>query len=320
VNHIFYLCLILISIEVLFGQEITWQGEGVSWAMACNFVGNDLSSAQVSGDKCGSKCLETKGCTHFVWNNSNGGTCFMKKLSTIQKSDAIFTNNYNMVCGILAAINWQTSADGVSWALACDFFSNDLSSAKVSGDQCGATCMRTQGCTHFSWNNYNGGTCWMKRLSGGVQKSDAIFNNNYNMVCGIVSPVTTNAPIKPTTLPPLKSLMMSLMSDEFDYSGLPDPTKWTIVNAGGGFGNNEAQFYTPQNVNVSNGLLTIQARKQAWGGQQYTSGKLTSNVHFNYGVFEMRAKIPQGRGTWPAFWLLNPNNWPLYGEIDILGK
>ena len=112
-QQIFYLCLILISIEVLFGQEITWQGEGVSWAMACNFVGNDLSSAQVSGDKCGSKCLETKGCTHFVWNNTNGGTCFMKKFSTIQKSDAIFTNNYNMVCGILAAIKWRFMGIGV---------------------------------------------------------------------------------------------------------------------------------------------------------------------------------------------------------------
>ena len=102
----------------------------------------------------------------------------------------------------------------------------------------------------------------MKRLSGGVQKSDAMFNNNYNMVCGIVSPVPTNAPIKSTTLPPLKPLTL-IWSDEFDYSGMPDPTKWTITNAGGGFGNNEAQFYTPQNVTVSNGLLTIQARKQA---------------------------------------------------------
>ena len=155
-KQILSLCLVLNSIQVLFGQGINWQGDGVSWAFACDFVGNNFNSVQVTCDKCGPTCMSTKGCTHFVC--ANGGTCLMKKLSTVQKSDAVFTNNYNMVCGILAKLNWQTAADGL-WALACDFVGNDLSSAVVAGDQCGATCMKTQGCTHFTWNNYNGGTC-----------------------------------------------------------------------------------------------------------------------------------------------------------------
>ncbi len=91
---------------------------------------------------------------------------------------------------------------------------------------------------------------------------------------------------------------------------------WHIVNEGGGFGNNEAQFYTPQNVNVNGGYLTITARKQNSGSYKYTSGKLERKYDFTYGIFEMRAKIPQGRGTWPAFWLVNGDNWPLNGEIE----
>lgn len=82
-------------------------------------------------------------------------------------------------------IDWQLSSiDGVSWALACDFTNNDLSSAKVPGEKCGETCLKTYGCTHFTWNNYEGGTCWMK--TNLVSKNDAKFTNNYNMVCGLV--------------------------------------------------------------------------------------------------------------------------------------
>jgi hypothetical protein len=269
-----------------------------------------MGSAQVSGEKCGMTCIKTNGCTHFAWNNYNGGTCWMKKSSSIQKSSAVFNGDYSMVCGILPVINWQPGEGGVSWALGCDFVNNEMGSAQVSGEKCGMTCIKTNGCTHFAWNNFNGGTCWMKKSSS-IQKSNAIFNGDYNRVCGILPASQPSSTLKPVNL---------VWSDEFDYSGAPDPAKWTVVNAGGGFGNNEAQFYTPQNVNVSGGYLTIQARKQPWGGHQYTSGKLTTKTHFTYGIFEMRAKIPQGRGTWAAFWLLNPNNWPLNGEIDIMGN
>jgi beta-glucanase (GH16 family) len=176
-----------------------------------------------------------------------------------------------------------------------------MGSAQVSGEKSGLTCINTNGCTHFTWNAFNGRT--MKKSSS-IQKSNAIFNGNYNMVCGIL-PASQSTTIKPGNL---------VWSDEFDYSGAPDPTKWTVVNAGGGFGNNEAQFYKPENVNVAGCYFTMQARKQSWGGHQDTSGKLTTKTQFTYGIFEMRAKMPQG------FWLLNPNNWPLNGEIDIMGK
>ena len=94
-------------------------------------------------------------------------------------------------------INWQAGAGGVQWAFACDFVNNDMGSAQVPGEQCGGKCMSTNGCTHFAWTNYQGGTCWMK--SGGVQKSDAKYNGNNGMVCGITpsSPGPNPGPSSP---------------------------------------------------------------------------------------------------------------------------
>ena len=83
-------------------------------------------------------------------------------------------------------INWQSgSPTGTQWAFACDFTNNDLSNKQVASSNCAQTCANTQGCTHFAWSSYNGGTCWMK--SGSVSKSNAIYNGNNAMICGIVS-------------------------------------------------------------------------------------------------------------------------------------
>ena len=69
--------------------------------------------------------------------------------------------------------------------MGCDFrVGQTLKDIKVPGDQCGSRCASTPGCTHYTWNNYNGGTCWMK--SGGASKSDA-FDADPSMVCGVIS-------------------------------------------------------------------------------------------------------------------------------------
>lgn len=118
-------------------------------------------------------------------------------------------------------------------------------------------------------------------------------------------------------------------SDEFDYSGMPDTNIWnydTIGNAWG-WGNNELQFYTshnPKNVEVQNGILSIIARRDTIAGKQYSSARLTTKhkKSFQYGRIEVRAKLPKGRGTWPAIWMLGENvdsvGWPMCGEIDIM--
>ncbi len=116
-------------------------------------------------------------------------------------------------------------------------------------------------------------------------------------------------------------------SDEFDYSGLPSSAKWTCEEGGHGWGNNELQFYTlnrTQNARVENGVLIIEALKETYQGRDYTSSRLitTGKGDWLYGRFEIKAKVPSGRGTWPAIWMLPTDwaygNWPASGEIDIM--
>ncbi len=79
------------------------------------------------------------------------------------------------------AVNWN----GNHWAFRCDFRGRDLGNAQVRGEDCGGRCAQTQGCTHFTWTGWNGGTCWMKY--GTVSKNDAYETGDPNMVCGVIS-------------------------------------------------------------------------------------------------------------------------------------
>ena len=116
-------------------------------------------------------------------------------------------------------------------------------------------------------------------------------------------------------------------ADEFEYNGLPDPAKWRYDVGGHGWGNKELQYYTErrkENARVENGSLIIEARKDGWEGHEYTSARLVSKGKgdWTYGRFEARAKLPSGRGTWPAIWMLPTGweygSWPNSGEIDIM--
>jgi beta-glucanase (GH16 family) len=118
-----------------------------------------------------------------------------------------------------------------------------------------------------------------------------------------------------------------IWSDEFDYSGLPDSTKWGYDIGGHGWGNDELEYYTYkriENARVENGMLTIEARKEEYKGMNYTSARLVTRgkVNWLYGRIEVRAKLPKGRGTWPAIWMLSSDwtygAWPESGEIDIM--
>ena len=115
-------------------------------------------------------------------------------------------------------------------------------------------------------------------------------------------------------------------SDEFDYTGLPDAEKWDYDIGGDGWGNNEMQYYTnrSENARVENGNLVIELRKEAYSGSSYTSARLVSRHKgdWKYGKIEVRAKLPSGKGTWPAIWMLPTDwtygGWPASGEIDIM--
>ncbi|MGW8189459.1 MULTISPECIES: glycoside hydrolase family 16 protein [Sphingomonas] len=118
-------------------------------------------------------------------------------------------------------------------------------------------------------------------------------------------------------------------ADEFSGKRI-DPANWrfdTSRNRAGWY-NNERQYYapanTPANARVEKGALVIEARRETpkgpdAGGQAYTSARIVSTRPMGYGFYDIRAKLPCGRGIWPALWMLPPNGtWPAGGEIDIL--
>lgn len=118
-----------------------------------------------------------------------------------------------------------------------------------------------------------------------------------------------------------------LWADEFNYSGLPDSSKWSYDVGGHGWGNDELEYYTKarlENARVENGHLIIEARKENYKSMNYTSARLVTmgKGDWLYGRFDIRAKLPKGKGTWPAIWMLSSDwsygAWPESGEIDIM--
>lgn len=117
-------------------------------------------------------------------------------------------------------------------------------------------------------------------------------------------------------------------SDEFNVDGSPCPENWSydIGTGENGWGNGEAQYYTDREDNaiVENGVLKIIAKKEEYQGSTYTSARLKTQdiFEFQYGRVDVRAKLPEGGGTWPAIWMLGANfdtvGWPACGEIDIM--
>ena len=153
---------------------------------------------------------------------------------------------------------------------------------------------------------------------------------------GSTGPVAAPAPAPtpaPSANPPHVPVNYRLTwSDEFDTPGLPDPARWAydIERNRLGWYNNELQYYAAartENTVVSGGRLQITARLESlssaadWGGQRYSSARLFTRgkAAWTYGYFEVRAKLPCGRGTWPAIWTLGTGGvWPDDGEIDIM--
>lgn len=116
-------------------------------------------------------------------------------------------------------------------------------------------------------------------------------------------------------------------ADEFDQDGLPNPARWRYDEGGHGWGNQELQDYRAshlENARVEDGRLIVEARVEPSNGRDYTSARLLSRENWTYGRIEARAKLPSGRGTWPAIWMLPGENtygnhgWPDNGEIDIM--
>lgn len=116
--------------------------------------------------------------------------------------------------------------------------------------------------------------------------------------------------------------------DEFDAVEL-NTGDWTYEIGDGcpdlcGYGNNELEYYREENTSIVNGHLVITAKKQAFGGREYTSSRINTKgkQQFKFGRIDIRAALPEGKGIWPALWMLGSNidavGWPASGEIDIM--
>lgn len=117
-------------------------------------------------------------------------------------------------------------------------------------------------------------------------------------------------------------------ADEFDGSEL-NLSDWTFETGDGcpnncGWGNNELQYYREDNTSIVDGNLVITAKKQQYGGRDYTSSRIVTKgkKQFKFGRIDIRAALPKGQGIWPALWMLGSNidavGWPACGEIDIM--
>jgi len=126
-----------------------------------------------------------------------------------------------------------------------------------------------------------------------------------------------------------------IWNDEFNYDGKPDPNVWSYEE--GFVRNEELQWYTPENAVCKNGVLTITGKTERVKNPNYaptsnrwkenrpyasytsSSVKTQDKKEFQYGRFEIRARIPTAGGAWPAIWTLgNSMEWPSNGEIDIM--
>lgn len=119
--------------------------------------------------------------------------------------------------------------------------------------------------------------------------------------------------------------MRLIWNEEFDGNSI-DTNKWSFEYGGGGWGNNELQYYTDRKVNayLADSCLHIRAQKEEMEGKHYTSARMKTQgkYQFTYGHVEARMKIPRSMGIWPAFWMLGSNidgvGWPKCGELDIM--
>jgi beta-glucanase (GH16 family) len=148
--------------------------------------------------------------------------------------------------------------------------------------------------------------------------------------CREKNPVTPDkTPVLPQDTIPVPEGWKLVWNDEFGGDAVDIHKWWFEVNGRGG-GNNELQYYTSRKENafIENGTLFIQARKELYTGtdgtRNYTSARIRTKLmgEWKYGRFEIRARLPMGRGLWPAIWLMPADEaygaWAASGEIDIM--
>jgi len=179
----------------------------------------------------------------------------------------------------------------------------------------------------YTYEYGDGGISTASVSGSNTYKYSLVGNNTYTVTVTATS--STGGTLKKSvsvTVNVVAGTPGLVWSEEFNVDGAPNSAKWGYDLGGGGWGNNEAEYYTnrPDNAVVLNGVLRITAKKESYMGSNYTSARLLSKdkFSFKYGRIEFKAKLPSGVGTWPALWMLGSNlataSWPACGEIDVM--
>src|SRR5215207_1644925 len=182
----------------------------------------------------------------------------------------------------------------------------------------------------FTWSDLAGGAFTLRgRATNRFVSAD--LNRGSSLVCdrtaaGLWEQFTWGAvgTQAPAGAPPGFSRLV--WSDEFSASSI-STANWGYDLGNSGFGNNELQNYTSrsENARIENGMLVVEARRENFGGNQFTSARLKTQGKRSFGIntwVEARINAPEGQGIWPAFWMLGNSittvGWPSCGEIDIM--
>ena len=164
-------------------------------------------------------------------------------------------------------------------------------------------------------------------IDAGVEGGRFFLQNGGDTENHIPLSSTMNCPIEQMSRPAVSfdDRWELVWADEFNYEGLADEDKWDYEV--GFIRNREKQYYTRarrQNARVENGTLVIESRKEKYEKGEYSSASLHTwhKAEWLHGRIEVRAKLPTGKGMWPAIWMLGTNRaevgWPTCGEIDIM--
>ena len=162
------------------------------------------------------------------------------------------------------------------------------------------------------------GTYSVRVIAYSVDNDNAIANKE------VIVNVMFKIPTAGYTTPATYTGMKLAWADEFAGTTLNDAFWTQEIGNNTGWGNQELEYYQPQNTTVNDGYLTITAKKEAVNGFQYSSSRIKTQDKkvFKYGRIDIRALLPHGQGVWPALWMLGNNittvNWPKCGDVDIM--
>lgn len=240
---------------------------------------------------------------------TGGHTSFDFTVKLDRASAKGVTVQYKTMDGTATAANDFTAVAGNSLQFAANETEKTISIMVVGDDL-------REGTENFSVQLYSATNGVIDKITGTAE----ILNDDTRV------PIPTSGYDAPTSY----AGYTLAWADEFNGSSL-DLSAWSHENGDGcpnvcGWGNNELEWYTdrPDNLFFQDGKLIIEAKKESFSGKQYTSSKILTRGKkvFTFGRIDIRARLPKGKGIWPAFWMLPQNNvfggWPRSGEIDIM--